>query len=61
MPRYSPDATQCVMCGRPLRTVRKHVDTCTETCFRRLLTLQRAARAAYPRLWAHQQTNPAKS
>jgi predicted nucleic acid-binding Zn ribbon protein len=58
MPRYSPTATHCVICGRPLRAVRQHVDTCTAKCFRTLLALQRAARAAYPRLWAHHQTRP---
>jgi hypothetical protein len=50
MPRYSPDATHCVICTWTLRAVRKHVDTCSARCFRTLLTLQRDARLAYPHL-----------
>ncbi len=31
----------CVICGRSLSPARKHVDTCGERCFKRLLSRQR--------------------
>lgn len=36
----------CVVCGKRLETVRAHVDTCGETCFRKLLVHQRQDRSA---------------
>lgn len=35
------DTHQCIICGRWSAPDRKHVDTCGERCFKRLLVLQR--------------------
>lgn len=35
------DITECVICGKHLSPERKHVDTCSERCFRRQLAEQR--------------------
>ena len=37
------DIHECVICRRHLRPNRKHVDTCGERCFKRLLQRQRQA------------------
>lgn len=34
------DIHQCVVCGRTLKAERRHVDTCGERCFKRLLVQQ---------------------
>ena len=34
--------TRCLICGKNLAKNRKHVDTCGERCFKRLLEAQRS-------------------
>ena len=38
------DIHKCVVCGKDLKPNRKHVDTCDERCFKRLLKVQRGER-----------------
>ena len=35
------DITDCVICRKPLKADRAHVDTCGERCFKQLLAAQR--------------------
>lgn len=34
------DITECVICERPLMVDRKHTDTCSERCFKKLCSIQ---------------------